>query len=708
MKKIICSVFLMAIFTASAQNVQKIMIENDCVSRTIIVEANHIRSSAFLLKGDSDNFIKKSKDFAFTINDKAYSGLSDWDVLKTKQEKLKTGECLTTLVLKEKSNAPQVEITLHYATYPHLPLIRKWIEFTNIGEKDVKLEDLNIEDLQTTLFSVHSVVYTNYARMKHLMKYEGDWDDPVIVVHEINTRRGLALGNEAPMVLKRSAYHTEDNNIQIGLRHKKDAYAFRKWLKPGQKWMSTKTFICPYHNQSDGFQVVNNQVNRFVTNFMGTRIEQVKHKPTFVYNTWYPFKSFINDELVRSVAKAASECGIQEFVIDDGWQYNVNKQSALKGAGQNYGDWLVDLNKFPQGLKPTFDYIKSLGMKPGLWISLASANRDSKVFKEHPEWFVRDAKGDFANLHNKKNIGMLTASFGTGWVDYIKGVILGLVNDYGLEYAKLDLAVVTSAYLNETSFTGSYATDQPDYRDHAESFIVFYENLLKLFDELHAEAPQLFIDCTFETAGKAQLMDYAIAKHAEGNWLSNFVAPAPYGSLRVRQMAWWRSPAVPASSLVIGNMAMDDPNFELTLKSMIGTLPIVLGDPRKLSIEKRAQIHQWANWMKAMQTKYDYMSFRKDLKGYGEPREGFWDGWQRINFNTHEGGIVGIFRQDAAEKKRCIVVDDLIPNALYKVKQAPKGTVIVTLSGEQLMKDGFNVSLEKRYDGAIFEIEKQR
>lgn len=42
---------------------------------------------------------------------------------------------------------------------------------------------------------------------------------------------------------------------------------------------------------------------------------------------------------------------------------------------------------------------------------------------------------------------------------------------------------------------------------------------MKMFDDLHAEAPDLFIDCTFETAGKLQLMDYGIAKHAEGNWL---------------------------------------------------------------------------------------------------------------------------------------------------------------------------------------------
>lgn len=97
--------------------------------------------------------------------------------------------------------------------------------------------------------------------------------------------------------------------------------------------------------------------------------------------------------------------------------------------------------------------------------------------------------------------------------------------------------------------------------------------MLELFDQLHAACPDLFIDCTFETAGKLQLMDYAIARHAEGNWLANFEEPSPTGPLRIRQMAWWRSLALPASSLVIGNTRMDDPGFEFALKSLIGTLP---------------------------------------------------------------------------------------------------------------------------------------
>ena len=115
-----------------------------------------------------------------------------------------------------------------------------------------------------------------------------------------------------------------------------------------------------------------------------------------------------------------------------------------------------------------------------------------------------------------------TACFGTGWYDYIKDILLKLSVDYGLEYFKLDFAVVTSAYTYDHTESGCYSTNHPGHKDHNESLYTNYERLWQLFDELHAAKPDLFIDCTFETMGGTQLIDYALLKHAEGDWLSNF------------------------------------------------------------------------------------------------------------------------------------------------------------------------------------------
>lgn len=683
----------------------EIVLQNGSIVKVVSVTGDSVYSTLLSGSGTSINYISKSREFSLLINGEPVDGFSGWRLVSSKTITDENGGSGISISIKGSQKWKDLQVELNYMLYPDLPVIRKWLGFVNTGEQDIMLEALNIEDMQTTISQISANTYNDFGRMKTLGRYIGNWNDPVLVVHDVSRRLGIAVGNEAPGIIKRTAYNTRSDNIEAGLTHPGQDFPFRKWMVPGKKWESPKIFIAVYSNRDDGYEVINREINVFTTLFMQPRIVQLKDKPVFLYNTWNPFRTFINDSLICDVALSASECGIQEFIIDDGWEINSGGQTSKLGWGNNYGDWIVDENKFPGGLKPTFDYIRSLGMKPGLWISIGAATRDAKVFREHPEWFVENQNHKPGNLHYvADNSDFYTSCFGTEWKNYIRDVILDLVKNYGLGYAKMDFSVVTSAYVTDNSISGCYATDHPYHRDHAESLLVIYERVLQLFNELHAAAPELFIDCTFETAGKLQLMDYAIANHAEGNWLSNFEEPSPLGPLRVRQMAWWRSPAVPASSLVIGNQCLDDPDFELSLKSLIGTLPIVLGDPRNLTPEKRASIKRWSVWMQQMQSRYDYMSYRKDLPGFGEPREGSWDGFMRINFQNKSGGIFGVFRHGSPEKSRMIFLQDLEPDQTYAVRLAPDGKEVLRTTGEKLMKEGFRVEITELYDGNIYEV----
>jgi alpha-galactosidase len=97
------------------------------------------------------------------------------------------------------------------------------------------------------------------------------------------------------------------------------------------------------------------------------------------------------------------------------------------------------------------------------------------------------------------------------------------------------------------------------------------------------------------------------------------------------------------------------------------------------------------------------MSFRQDLPGFGEPTEGMWDGFQRINTETKGGGIIGIFRHGAVENKRVVTVRYLDPEVTYEIKTM-EGNVIFALSGTELQDKGFVVELEGLYSGNLYEI----
>ena len=172
-------------------------------------------------------------------------------------------------------------------------------------------------------------------------------------------------------------------------------------------------------------------------------------------------------------------------------------------------------------------------------------------------------------------------------------------------------------------------------------------------------------------------------------------------------MAWWRAPAITASALVIGNQRLDDPGWELALQSVAGSFPILLGDPRKVPPAERAKIRGWARWLRAMQDRHDFLSFREDVPGFGEPAEGRWDAFARLNRDSGSGGIVGVFRQGAAESRRLVTIPGLDEAATYLVRRAPDGAEVARLEGRALGAEGFAVELPDLHSGALFDLARE-
>ncbi len=683
-----------------AEGDQVLKIDNGVVQRTISYTEGHLQGTEYKLS-ESGNFIKASKEFSFLANDKTYSGENDWTNFQMRDTTTTSGGQGLILSMQDKENTLCVELS--YLTFPGLPMVSKKLTVKNLGQKDLKLEGVSVENLRVSMHPTVSWVMGKYGRYTNLGPFNGTWDEPLVIVHENENGYGIAVGNETVGIIKRTDVFLDGESLEVGVTKPESCYPFRRWLKQGQQWSSEPVFTAIYNNELDPQRIVNTAVQKYTRLHMGTRVEQIKHKPMFVYNTWVPFTRYINDELIKDLAKAAAECGAQEFIIDDGWQMGHGCTN-VKGD-EKVNDWEVDTVKFKGGLKPTFDYIKSLGMKPGLWVSLARLDGNSEIVEGKPQWIIRDKNGNISDLHNSSENNR-TVCMGTDWYNYIRDLLLHFVNDYGLAYVKLDLAIVTSAYVYNTEETGCYATDHPFHRDHEESYDVIYRRAMQLFDELHEKAPELFIDCTFETAGKLQLMDYGFAKHADGNWLSNVNALAHSANMRVRHLAWGRTPALPATSLVIGNLKLDSPDRVLALKSLVGTLPIMLGDLRNMTTEERQEVRHWTDWLKEMEQRHGYMSFRQDLPGFGEPKEGHWDGFARINVDTQSGGVIGVFRENAAEASRTVTVRDLNPEAMYDVLQGADKVKVATLSGKDLEEIGFRVELKNRKDGELFEILK--
>jgi alpha-galactosidase len=66
--------------------------------------------------------------------------------------------------------------------------------------------------------------------------------------------------------------------------------------------------------------------------------------------------------------------------IDDGYQRAM-------------GDWLATGTAFGGNVRTVLDQIRSRGFQPAIWVAPFVAEGESSVFKDHPDWFVKDAGG---------------------------------------------------------------------------------------------------------------------------------------------------------------------------------------------------------------------------------------------------------------------------------------------------------------------------
>lgn len=99
-----------------------------------------------------------------------------------------------------------------------------------------------------------------------------------------------------------------------------------------------------------------------------------------LYNSWYATTFNVNEEHQLKLARIAKEIGVETFVIDDGWfKGRINDKAGL-------GDWTVDKNKFPNGLKPLIGKINEMGLDFGIWIEPEMVNPNSDLYRLHPDW----------------------------------------------------------------------------------------------------------------------------------------------------------------------------------------------------------------------------------------------------------------------------------------------------------------------------------
>lgn len=215
-------------------------------------------------------------------------------------------------------------------------------------------------------------------------------------------------------------------------------------------------------------------------------------------NSWEALSFSIDEEKIKELATNASKLGVELFVLDDGWFGKRNNDNA------GLGDWTVNKEKFPNGLNEIIEYINKLGMDFGIWIEPEMVNKESELYRSHPDWIIHDPNRKPSHTRNQYTLDFSRDEV----VDHIYNQIEKLLSDYNISYVKWDM----NRYITECYSKDKGANLQ------GTVYHKYILNVYKLYDKLTTRFPNiLFESCS---SGGARF-DPGMLYYAPQTWTSD-------------------------------------------------------------------------------------------------------------------------------------------------------------------------------------------
>lgn len=150
--------------------------------------------------------------------------------------------------------------------------------------------------------------------------------------------------------------------------------------------------------------------------------------------SWYYYFTDINEERITenlaALQRLPGRLRFDYFQVDDGYQAEI-------------GDWTTTNAKFPRGMAWVAEQIRAAGFTPGLWTAPFIAKPESRVLREHPEWFVKNEDGAPRFALWNPAWGMRSSCYALDTthpeaLDWLREVFRTLAQEWGYRVLKLD------------------------------------------------------------------------------------------------------------------------------------------------------------------------------------------------------------------------------------------------------------------------------
>ena len=409
-----------------------------------------------------------------------------------------------------------VEVKSVFISYHDTQTIRTYTEVKNISKEEITLEEVsafkgvnfgNIRDSKDIyLYKFYQGHHTECQPRRlslfdmGLIRYAGHGSKRVAScnVGSWSTKEELPQG-----IIEYNGYFTmfqiesnhswyyeiSDDDTKLYLYLSGANSSFGSWAKKLQPNGTYKTVTVAV-SFSDSLNGVLEEITKYRRHIKGN-CETDRYLPTIFNEYMHLSWDSPEAEKTKIYAPIVADMGIEYYVIDCGWHDEEPGYMIYPYMGK----WKESKTRFPEGVRKTTDYIRSLGMKAGLWIEPEIVGSQCKEMLDYydEDCFIR-RDGKKVCTMNRYFLDYRHPKV----IEYMTETIRRMVDDYGADYIKLDY--------NADLGVGT-ELDCDSFGDGLEQSAAAY---LKWIDAIRKRHP----DVLFETcASGGNRMDYQTLSH---------------------------------------------------------------------------------------------------------------------------------------------------------------------------------------------------
>lgn len=415
-----------------------------------------------------------------------------------------------TLIVTERSD--RLEVVTSFFAYKTCNAIAVEKTLKNISRKEQKLESAatlalrgvgtNIDDADKTFFykftqSHHAECqprkislydfgfFRSYSVMKKRLFFSnvGSWSTkeqlPQGIVENEQTGEFLMFQIESNYNWEYSLSVSGEDFVLSLYGYASPSHRFVKVLSFGESYRTARVAFC----FGNGLNDVIKQMTLYRRVIAGTCAAD-ENLPV-IFNE-YMHLSWDNpfEIKTRKYAKAVAEAGADYYVIDCGWHDEMQDGVWVYPY---MGRWKENKKNFPHGVRATTDYIRSLGMKAGLWIEPEIVGvKCSEMLDFYDDDCFLMRNGERICVCDKFILNFKSEKV----KKYLSETIRRMIKEYGADYIKLDYNV-------DSGFVDG------DFDEERIAYLAWVDLLKKEFPET-----------LFETCSSGGMrMDYETLKH---------------------------------------------------------------------------------------------------------------------------------------------------------------------------------------------------